>query len=69
MGNLPSLKPRELLKILKKNGFVEKRQVGSHIQLFNPDRNLYTTVPFHNKDLKKKTLSSILKQANISIKT
>ena len=66
MGNLPSLKPRELLKILKKHGFIEKRQVGSHIQLFHPIKNLRTTVPFHNKDLKRKTLVSILKQANIS---
>ena len=68
MGNLPSLKPRELLKILKKNGFLEKRQVGSHIQLFHPGKNLYTTIQYHNKDLKKGTLSSILKQANIKLK-
>lgn len=66
MGNLPSMKPRELLKILRKHGFIEKRQVGSHIQLFHPETNIRTTVPFHNKDLKRKTLISILKQANIS---
>ena len=65
MTRLPSFKPREVLQILRQNGFVEKRQVGSHMQLFHPKNKLRVTVPIHNKDLKRKTLVSILRQAKI----
>ncbi len=65
MHRLPSLKSREVLKILHKNGFLEKRQVGSHMQLFHPESRLRVTVPIHNQDLKRKTLISILRQAKI----
>ena len=68
MTRLPSLKPKEVLKILKKHGFIERRQIGSHMQLFHPVSNLRTTVPMHNKDLKRKTLASILRQAKIEYK-
>ncbi|KKU03445.1 MAG: YcfA family protein [Candidatus Amesbacteria bacterium GW2011_GWA1_46_35] len=67
MSRLPSLKPREVLKILRQNGFVEKRQVGSHRQLFHPASKLRVTVPIHNRDLKRKTLISILRQAKVDI--
>jgi len=65
MGKLPNLKPREILKILKKDGFVEKRQIGSHLHLYHPIKKILVTIPIHNKDLKKKTLSSIFRQARI----
>jgi len=67
MPKLPVLKPKELVKILKKNGFEEVRQVGSHLHLLNPDSRLRTTVPMHNKELKRKTLTSIIRQANIKL--
>ena len=31
------------------------------------DEKLRVTLPFHNKDLKRKTIISILKQANLDI--
>jgi len=65
MSKLPSLKPREVVKILKKNGFIKLRQVGSHLHLYHPQKNLRVTVPIHNKDLKRKTLASILDQSKI----
>jgi len=48
MSKLPSLKPREIIKILKKNGFVELRQIGSHLHLYNCELKLRVTVPMHN---------------------
>lgn len=30
MGNVPVLKPREVVKLLRKSGFEEVRQRGSH---------------------------------------
>ena len=67
MPKLPSLKPKKLVKILKENGFVEIRQVGSHLHLYHPEKKLRTTVPIHNKDLKKGTLASILRQSKIKL--
>lgn len=65
MSTIPSLKPRGVITLLKQQGFVELRQVGSHLHLYHPVRKLRATVPMHHKDLKRKTLLSILRQANI----
>lgn len=65
MSTVPSLKPRNVVALLKKQGFIELRQVGSHLHLYHPVRKLRATVPMHHKDLKRKTLLSILRQANI----
>ncbi len=69
MTNIPSVRPKKLLKFLKKRGFFIHHQKGSHIVLKSIHKpNLRVTLPMHNKDLKRKTLLSILKQANISVK-
>ncbi len=36
MKNLPALNSRKVVKALKKAGFVEDRQKGSHLVLINP---------------------------------
>ena len=46
MGNLPVLKPREVVALLDAHGFREVRQRGSHKQ-FRHDDGRSTTVPFH----------------------
>ncbi len=46
MGNIPVLKPAEVVAILQKIGFVEVRQRGSHKQFRHSDGR-GTTVPFH----------------------
>jgi predicted RNA binding protein YcfA (HicA-like mRNA interferase family) len=68
MPKLPVLKPREVIKILKKQGFVELRQIGSHLHLWHNEKKLRVTVPIHNKDLKRKTLVSIIRQSRSEIK-
>lgn len=65
MPKLPVIKPREIIKVLKKLDFIEVRQKGSHIQM--KKGNLLVTIPFHNKDLNTTTLKSILRQAKISV--
>ncbi len=42
MSTVPSLKPREVVAILKYHGFVELRQIGSHLHLYHPVRGLRT---------------------------
>jgi predicted RNA binding protein YcfA (HicA-like mRNA interferase family) len=65
MPKLPIVKPKEIIKALKKIDFIEVRKKGSHVQM--KKGNLLVTVPFHNKDLNPTTLKSILRQARITI--
>ena len=58
---------REIVKALHRIGFVVDHQRGSHIFLHNLEKNISIAVPNH-KEIKKGTLNSILKKANISIK-
>jgi predicted RNA binding protein YcfA (HicA-like mRNA interferase family) len=46
MSKLPVLRPREVVKILQRMGFVEVRQRGSHKQFRHADGR-FTTVPMH----------------------
>lgn len=59
------IKPKEMVKLLKKNGFTEVSQNGSHIKMRNQENGRQVIVPLHNKDLKKGTEQAILKQAGL----
>ncbi len=68
MSNLPQLSGDKLVKALKREGWIEKSQKGSHLKLVRsliPAGKKTIIVPMH-KIIKKGTLNSILKQANIS---
>jgi len=57
---------REMLQILRKDGWYIHEQNGSHIQLKHPIKKGRVTVAHHKKtDLKKGTVSSILEQAGL----
>jgi predicted RNA binding protein YcfA (HicA-like mRNA interferase family) len=57
---------KEILKQLKADGWTEKSQRGSHLQLVHPTKPGKVTVPMHSgKDLDPKTANSILKQAGL----
>ena len=59
------MKVREVLKILNQDGWIEKEQKGSHLQLVHPEKKGKITVPVHGGDIPKGTLNSILKQAGL----
>lgn len=59
------MKIRELLKILRKDGWVEKEQKGSHMQLIHPVKKGKVTLPIHGGDIPKGTLNAIMKQAGL----
>jgi len=66
MPKLPVLSARNLIRALKKMGFEEVRQSGSHIVLKHADGRI-AIVPNH-KEIKKGTLrNGILKPLNISV--
>jgi len=57
--------PREVVAKLKRAGFVEVRQTGSHLFLRHEDGRM-TFVAMHTRDLPLGTLRSILKQARLT---
>jgi predicted RNA binding protein YcfA (HicA-like mRNA interferase family) len=64
---LPALKPRAVLRALESGGFYVHHISGSHYILKHPsDASLRVTVPYHSRDLKRRTLESIVKQAGLS---
>lgn len=67
MPKIPVVKPKEIIKVLKKKGFAVDHISGSHYIMYNADKTLRTTVAYHNKPIKRKTLKSILESANISV--
>ena len=56
---------REILKVLRKDGWYTINQEDSHISLKHPTKTGKVIVPNHNGDLKPGTLSSIYKQAGL----
>jgi predicted RNA binding protein YcfA (HicA-like mRNA interferase family) len=66
MGKFPVLKPKEVITILEKLGFIEVRQKGSHKQFKHSDGR-FTTVPFHQgRDISPILLKQIIKDIKIS---
>ena len=56
---------KEVLKLLKDNGWYIVETKGSHDQLRHSEKKGKITTPFHSGDLKPATLNSILKQAEL----
>lgn len=59
------LTSKQMIKLLKENGFVEVSRNGSHVKMKNPLTNKQTIVPYHGTDLKKGLEQAILKQAGL----
>jgi predicted RNA binding protein YcfA (HicA-like mRNA interferase family) len=65
---LPLLKPQQLVRALKRAGFYEHHQTGSHLQMKSLNRpELRVTIPVHAREIKQLVLKSILKQADLTI--
>jgi predicted RNA binding protein YcfA (HicA-like mRNA interferase family) len=65
---LPALRPAKILKALQRAGFYIHHIKGSHHFLKHPGKpGVRVTVALHSGDLKRKTLSSILDQAGLTI--
>jgi len=61
MKNLPALNARKVIKTLKKAGFIENRQKGSHLLLIHPISKKRTVIPVHpGKTISKPLLRSIV---------
>ena len=66
MGNLATLKPREVVALLQGLGFNEVRQRGSHKQFRHADGR-GTTVPFHQgRDISPTLLRKIAQDIGLT---
>ena len=65
---LPQISGRELVKKLRKFGFVVTRQRGSHIRLEknSKDKIIKITIPDHSL-IKKGTLNQIIKSSGLNL--
>ena len=64
--SLPVTRPKEVLRALERAGFFIHRVSGSHYILKHPTKPTRLTVPYHNRDLKRGTLQSIIKQTGLT---
>ena len=65
---LPTLKPREVIRALERAGVRLLRVKGSHHYFQHPGHpELLICVPVHPGDLKRPVLRSILRQADLTV--
>lgn len=65
---LPQVTARELVAFLKRQGFVEERQAGSHLTLWHAERHAMVTVPIHTGcDLGRGLASRVPRDAGFSV--
>jgi predicted RNA binding protein YcfA (HicA-like mRNA interferase family) len=68
MSKLPVITGYEVIKALRKTGFIATRHRGSHIRLkkIENGKTIKITVPVHG-ELKKGTLTRIIKDAGLTL--
>ena len=66
-AKLPVITSKQLIRALKRGGFVVDHQKGGHVYMSHPDSPAcIVPIPYHNVDIKKGTLNSILKLAGLT---
>ena len=65
---MPLISGLDVIKRLKKFGFIATRQKGSHVRLekYDGEKTIKITVPLHS-EVKKGTLNRIIKDANLTL--
>lgn len=66
MSRLPNVNARKAVRALKRAGFVEDGQRGSHLYFWHERKRLLTSVPIHPGDIKRSLLKQIIRQAGLS---
>ena len=60
-----TMTPIEMVKLLKKNGYVKIAQKGSHAKFKNLTNGIQVIVAIHSKEMKKGEESDILKKTGL----
>ena len=68
MSRMPQVTARELVAFLKRHGFVDDRQTGSHLTLRNEQSGVSVTVPIHTGcNLGRGLAVRVLKDAGFTV--
>jgi predicted RNA binding protein YcfA (HicA-like mRNA interferase family) len=67
MGHVPILRPKEVVRALKKLGFAEQRQSGSHLTLVRAKDKVMVVVPIHPKAIGKGLMHAIIKKSGVTV--
>lgn len=65
MTKLPQLKPRQVVRVLERAGFAQRKSKGGHRTYAKAA--LRVTLPYHATDIKPGTLRSIIDQAGMTV--
>lgn len=65
-ARLPSIRARQLMRVLERDGWRLARTRGSHFSYRHPKKRGVAVVPNHPGDLKRPLVAGILKDAGIS---
>jgi predicted RNA binding protein YcfA (HicA-like mRNA interferase family) len=63
---LPSLKSKDVIKVLKKLGYFKIRQTSGHEIFYHSAKKKIIPIPIHNKDLKRGLVRAIIRELEIS---
>ena len=66
MPKLPRVTSREMVHALRRAGFVERRQTGSHVILRHPQSRRVAVVPRHAGAFGADLVASIIRQAGLT---
>lgn len=66
-GRLPSVTAREIIGVLRRDGWYEVASSGGHLQFKHPRKPGRVTVPVHSRgDIGRSILANVLAQAELS---
>lgn len=67
MSKIPSLTAKQIIRALRKAGFIEDRQKGGHLIMLHFQTKARTVIPVHyGKTIKKSLLHAIITDAKLS---
>lgn len=65
---IPAMTAREVVQKLKRAGFMEWRQSGSHLSMYREKDGKALTIPIHfKKDIPIGTLRAIIKESGMTV--
>jgi predicted RNA binding protein YcfA (HicA-like mRNA interferase family) len=67
VADIPSLKPTEVVGVLRRAGFEVSRQRGSHAVLINRATRRTTVVAIHSRDMSRRMLREVIAQAGLTV--
>jgi predicted RNA binding protein YcfA (HicA-like mRNA interferase family) len=64
---LPTVTPKELVRVAERLGFIFRRQRGSHAIYVRPSDQARIVIPIHGGELKRKTLRAIIQDLKVTV--